>query len=85
MKKIISIFCIFAVVFTSFSVFGSAVDTNFKPYEDSRYFEYGDYDIHYRVIPAKGQQKGRIMMLHGFLCSTYAWRNMVTVLSVAAL
>ena len=81
MKKIISIFCVFAVVFTSLSVFASAVDTSFKPYEDSQYFEYGDYDIHYRVIPAKGQQKGRIMMLHGFLCSTYAWRNLAAQLS----
>lgn len=83
MKKIISIFCVFAVVLTSLSVFGFAVDTNYKPYEDSRYFEYGDYDIHYRVIPAKGQQKGRIMMLHGFLCSTFAWRNMAAELSDA--
>ncbi len=81
MKKIISIFCVFAVVFTSLSVFASAVDTSYKPYEDSQYFRYGDYNIHYRIIPAKGQQKGRIMMLHGFLCSTYAWRNMADILS----
>ncbi len=83
MKKIISILCVFAVIFTSLSVFGSAVDTSYKPYEDSKYFEYGDYDIHYRVIPAKGQQKGRIMMLHGFLCSTFAWRNLAAELSEA--
>ena len=83
MKKIISIFCVFAVILTSLSVFGYAVDTNYKPYEESQYFEYGDYDIHYRVIPAKGQQKGRIMMLHGFLCSTFAWRNMASELSEA--
>lgn len=81
MKKIISILCVFAVVLASLSVLGFAVDTSYKPYEDSQYFKYGDYDIHYRVIPAKGQQKGRIMMLHGFLCSTYAWRNMAAELS----
>ena len=81
MKRIISIFCVFAVMLTSLSVLGFAVDTSYKPYEDSRYFKYGDYDIHYRVIPAKGQQKGRIMMLHGFLCSTFAWRNMAAELS----
>ncbi len=81
MKKIISILCVFAVVLASLSVLGFAVDTSYKPYEDSQYFRYGDYDIHYRVIPAKGQQKGRIMMLHGFLCSTYAWRNMADILS----
>ncbi len=81
MKKILSIICVIAITLTSFSVFAFAADTSYKPYEDSRYFEYGDYDIHYRVIPAKGEQKGRIMMLHGFLCSTYAWRNMADILS----
>lgn len=81
MKKIISIICVIAIALTSLSVFAFAADTEYKPYEDSRYFEYGDYDIHYRVIPAKGEQKGRIMMLHGFLCSTYAWRNMADILS----
>lgn len=81
MKRTVSVFCVIAIVFSAFSVFAFAVDTNFKPYEDSEYFEYGDYDIHYRVIPAKGEQKGRVMMLHGFLCSTYAWRNMADILS----
>ena len=81
MKKIISILCVIAIALTSLSVFASAADVGYKPYENSQYFEYGDYDIHYRVIPAKGEQKGRIMMLHGFLCSTYAWRNMADILS----
>ncbi len=81
MKKIISILCVIAIAITSLSVFAFAADTSYKPYENSQYFKYGDYDIHYRVIPAKGTQKGRIMMLHGFLCSTYAWRNMADILS----
>ncbi len=81
MKKLISILCVLAIALTSFSVYAYAQETEFKPYEDSRFFEYGDYDIHYRVIPAQGQQKGRIMMLHGFLCSTFAWRNMAAELS----
>lgn len=76
MKKIISILCACVLISTVFSVTALGADTSYKPYEDSQYFSYGDYDIHYRVIPAKGETKGRIMMLHGFLCSTYAWRNM---------
>ena len=83
MKKIISILCACAILFTAFSVTAFGADTNYKPYEESQYFTYGDYDIHYRVIPAQGEQKGRIMMLHGFLCSTYAWRNMVPILNEA--
>ncbi len=81
MKKLISILCVIAIVFTSASVCVSAADTSYKPYDNSQYFKYGDYDIHYRVIPAEGARKGRIMMLHGFLCSTYAWRNMADILS----
>lgn len=71
------------MIFSSLSIFAFAVDTSYKPYEDSRYFEYGDYDIHYRVVPAKGEQKGRIMLIHGFLCSTYAWRNMAPIFAEA--
>lgn len=65
---------------SAFSVFSFAASP-IKPFEDSRFFTYGDYEIHYRIIPSKGEQKGRIMMLHGFLCSTYAWRNLSASLS----
>lgn len=83
MKRIIA--CMLAVLMTVsvFSICTAAVDTSFKPYEDSRYFEYGDYAIHYRVTPAQGEMKGRILMLHGFVCSTYSWRNMVTEMTKA--
>lgn len=81
MKKTVSILCVIAIIFTSVSVFAFAADTSYKPYDNSQYFQYGDYDIHYRIIPAEGPRKGRIMMLHGFLCSTYAWRNMAEILS----
>ena len=81
MKKFISILCIVAVMMSSFAVMAFGADTSYKPYEESQYFTYGDYDIHYRVIPAKGETKGRIMMLHGFMCSTFAWRNMADEMS----
>ncbi len=81
MKKIISILCIFAMLFSTFTVTAFAADTSYKPYEESQYFTYGDYDIHYRIIPAQGKFRGRIMMLHGFMCSTYAWRNMAAEMS----
>ncbi|MBQ4626964.1 MAG: alpha/beta hydrolase [Clostridia bacterium] len=81
MKKTISILCVFVMIFSALSVFAFADGEQFKPYDNSRYFTFGDYEIHYRVEPAKGEFKGRIMMLHGFLCSTFAWRNMVAELS----
>ena len=81
MKKTISIICIIAMIFSvfSFSVYAEEA----KPYDNSEYYHCGDYAIHYRVFPAQGEQKGRIMMLHGFLCSTYAWRNMAPALAAA--
>ena len=81
MKKIISILCVAAILLSTFSIMAFAADTSYKPYEESQYFTYGDYDIHYRVIPAQGKFKGRIMMLHGFMCSTFAWRNMADEMS----
>ncbi len=81
MKKIISILCVCIILMSSISVISYAADTSYMPYENSQYFSYGDYDIHYQVVPAKGQFKGRIMMLHGFMCSTYAWRNMADEMS----
>ena len=58
-----------------------AADADGFPFADSRYFVYGDYSLHYRIVPAAGESKGRILMLHGFLCSTYAWRNMAAEMS----
>ena len=81
MKKIISILCVAAILISSFSMIAFAADTSYKPYEESQYFTYGDYDIHYRVIPAQGKFKGRIMMLHGFGQSTYSWENMAAQMS----
>lgn len=69
-----------AIVVSSFA-FAVSASSDFKPYDSSQYFTYGDYEIHYRIIPANGERKGRIMMLHGFLCSTYAWRNLSSALA----
>ena len=41
------------------------------PFDNSEFFGYGDYSVHYRVFEAKGDFRGLIMMLHGFGCSTY--------------
>lgn len=79
MKKFISILLTFTLIL-SFSCVGFAAD-EFMPYPDSQFFEYGDYSLHYRVIPTEGTFKGRILMLHGFLCSTYSWQNMADLLS----
>ena len=77
-RRVLSIFLVFALLAGVMSVAACAVDT---PYDDSRFYTQGDYEIHYRIIEHKGDFKGRIMMLHGFMCSTYAWRNMAAGLA----
>ena len=79
MKKAVSLILVFVLAFSFSSV--AFAEEEFKPYPDSRFFEYGDYNIHYRVIPAKSDFKGRILMLHGFLCSTFSWQNMADEMS----
>ena len=40
------------------------------PYVNSEYFEYGEYKLHYRIDEAKGKEKGKLFMIHGFGCNT---------------
>ncbi len=81
MRKALVFLLVFALSFSPLLCAFAADSEEFRPFEDSRFFEIGDYDIHYRIIPAKGDFKGRILMLHGFMCSTYSWRNMAAEMS----
>ena len=83
MKKIRKLSAILIAFIIAFSAVLPAFASRdcFMPYEDSRFFNKGDYSIHYRIIPAQGKQRGRILMLHGFMCSTYSWRNMAAEMS----
>ena len=49
------------------------------PFEDSAFFETGDYSIHYRVWEAE-EEKAKILMIHGFALSTYCWENLAEIL-----
>lgn len=47
------------------------------------YYNEGEYSIHYTVVPAEGEFKGRIMFLHGFLYSGTTWNGMAEIMSAA--
>lgn len=82
MKKIKRLLC--AVIAAVMLICACCVQTFAlpeTPFDDSLFFTVGDYDIHYREVPHSGEYKGRIMLLHGFMCSTYAWRNMAAGLA----
>lgn len=52
-----------------------------KPFDNSFFFETGDYTIHYRLTSHEGSFKGRIVMLHGFGQSSFSWQNMSSEMS----
>ncbi len=43
-----------------------------QPFENSAFFNYKDYRIHYRSFPAK-HAKGQIFLIHGFALSSYCF------------
>lgn len=79
--RVIAVTLAFVMVFTVAT--SAAPFPTEKPFENSQYFTNGDYKIHYRVFDAQGQQKGRILFLHGFLVSTYSWENMAAEMTKA--
>ncbi len=49
------------------------------PFENSRFFSVGDYEIHYRVFEAE-EPKGQIFMIHGFALSSYCFQPLAELL-----
>lgn len=48
-----------------------------EPFANSQYYKYGDYDLHYRIDPAKGAEKAKMFMIHGFGCDTTFFDELV--------
>ncbi len=48
-----------------------------EPFANSQYYKYGDYDLHYRIDPAKGTEKAKMFMIHGFGCDTTFFDELV--------
>lgn len=76
-KKLLAVIMSLIMVFGMFTVSVSAEDTAVT----DGYYEVGEYSIHYTVVPAQGEFKGRIMFLHGFLYSGTTWNGMAEIMS----
>lgn len=76
-KKLLAIIMSLIMVFGILSVSVSAEDTAVT----DGYYEEGEYSIHYTVVPAEGEFKGRIMFIHGFLYSGTTWNGMAEIMS----
>lgn len=79
MKKIISLILSLVLVFSLAVPAFASYET---PFEDSLFFEYEDYSIHYRVFSAE-EEKDQIFMIHGFALSSYCWVELATRLQAA--
>lgn len=79
--KITALAAAAALVLSFAGLFASAQEV--LPFDNSQFFEQGDYSIHYRVFEAPGQEKGRILFMHGFMVSTYSWERMAADMTQA--
>lgn len=75
-KKLIAILMSLVMVFGMFTISISAEEA-----VTDGYYEEGEYSIHYTVVPAAGEAKGRIMFIHGFLYSGTTWNGMAEIMS----
>lgn len=79
MKKLIAILLSAVMLFTLCLPAFAADSTEQLPFEDSQFFDYGDYSIHYRVWEA-AEPKGQIFMIHGFALSSYCFTALAAIL-----
>lgn len=68
-KKIIAIICTITIVVPFIFTCSAIYET---PYDNSYHYEEGAYTLHYRVFKADNE-KAKVMMIHGFGCSTNTW------------
>lgn len=68
--RVFSLICAFLFIIPMLSL--SAFAAEEKPFENSQFYTEGKYTIHYRVLEAENE-KGKMLMLHGFACSTSTW------------
>lgn len=76
MKKVLSVFLSLMLVFSLASVAFAAEAETELPFENSSYFEIGDYTLHYRTYDAQTAEKGQIMLLHGFGLSSASFEGL---------
>lgn len=79
MKKIVALLLSLVLAFSVAVPAFAAYET---PFPDSKFFEYEDYSIHYRVFEAENEID-QIFMIHGFALSSYCWTELASRLQAA--
>ncbi len=75
-KKITALILAILMLLPALSITAGAKEAENLPFENSHYYLEGSYTVHYRVFKAENE-KGKIMMIHGFALSTATWEPMV--------
>ena len=69
MKKFLSLLLVLSMLL-SLTVSAFAAPIPEKPFDNSNFFSYKDYTLHYRVYDGDPSNKKQIMLVHGFCLST---------------
>ena len=69
MKKIMSLILV-ALMIMSLGVTAFAVPIPEKPYDNSEFFTYKDYTLHYRAYDGDPADECQVLLVHGFCLST---------------
>lgn len=69
MKKVLSLILVLSMLL-SLGVSAFAVPIPEKPYDNSNFFTYKDYTLHYRTYEGDPTDKKQILLVHGFCLST---------------
>ena len=82
MKKFISLLLTLSMLL-GLAVSAFAVPIPEKPYDNSNFFSYKDYTLHYRVYDGDPADKKQIMLVHGFCLSTASLEGVAEEYTVA--
>ena len=69
LKKLIAVICAVMMVIPFIFTATAAYEA---PFDNSFYYTEGEYTLHYRIFKAENE-KAKILMVHGFGCSTSTW------------
>lgn len=82
LKKAFLILTVFLVVFPYLVPTDYSIKAPEKPYENSIFFTTQDgVRLHTQVYPAIGESKGKIVLIHGLMASTFSYRKNSEVLA----
>ncbi len=63
--------------------FSISAQTNYKPFENSKFIYVNGVKYHYRLWETQTEKKGNVLFIHGFSGSSFSWRNNIdTIVSL---